>query len=313
MELFDAQSAMAFVLSQNTHIESGVYAKKYPDIQYPGLIPVDTSAHPFAKTVTYYSSDKFGASKWINGNSDDVPIAGTTREKHETAVHTAGIGYAWGWEEVGQAQRLGINLQADDAMAARRAYEEMVDRIALLGDTEKNFEGLLDNSEVTSVAAGNGNWDSASPDAIIDDINDALGYVHDNTNTTSLADTLLLPWSKYRRLAKRLTDSSTNTLEYITKYNIYTQLTGQPLMIRGLRGLDTIGTDYDVSPPDEGAATRMVAYKRDPEVLKLHIPMPLRFLGVHQDGPLRWVVPGVFRLGGLDIRQPKGVIYVDGV
>lgn len=300
------QSAMAFVLSQNTHIEAGVYAKRYPDIQYPALIPVDTSAHPFAKTVTYFSSDKFGDAKWINGNADDVPIAGTTREKFETQIHTAGIGYAWGWEEVGAAQRLGVNLQADDAMAARRAYEEMVDSVALVGDAEKGFLGGLFNATgVTAAAATYGAWATASSDNILADINQALTSVFTGTNTTSVADTLVLPWSKYLIIStKRLTDTDQTVLSFIQKNNVYTALTGLPLTIRGSRLLDTAGAS---------STTRMVAYLRDPEVLKLHIPMPLRFLPVYQDGPLRWVVPGVFRLGGLDVRQPKGVIYSDGI
>jgi len=41
--------------------------------------------------------------------------------------------------------------------------------------------------------------------------------------------------------------------------------------------------------------------------------MPHRFLPVFQGGPLHWVVPGVFRLGGLDIRRPKEVRYIDGI
>lgn len=308
-QLFDAQSAMAFVLSQNTHIEAGVYATKYPDIQYQGLIPVDTTAHPFAKTVTYFSSDKFGAANWINGNSDDIPMAGTNRAKHETSVHTAGIGYGWGWEEVGQAQRLGINLQSDDAMAARRAYEEMVDRIALSGDESKGFTGGLFNSPaVTAVTADYGGWDSANPDNIIADVNYALTNVTTDTNTTMIADTLVLPWRKMQLLgSKRLTDTGDTILSFIMKNNVYTLTTGQPLLIRGVRLLD--GINDETSPPSD----RMIAYRRSPEVLKLHIPMPLRFMGVYQDGPLHWVVPGVFRLGGLDIRQPKAISYVDGI
>ena len=64
MKLFDAQAALGFVTSQTSHIEREVNATVYPDIQYPFLIPVDTSAHPFAKSVTYYSSDKFGRAAW---------------------------------------------------------------------------------------------------------------------------------------------------------------------------------------------------------------------------------------------------------
>lgn len=40
----DAQQALGFVVSQTSYIEQQVVAIQYPDIQYPELIPVDTSA-----------------------------------------------------------------------------------------------------------------------------------------------------------------------------------------------------------------------------------------------------------------------------
>lgn len=307
MKIFDAQAALGFVVSQTAHIEPSVYATRYADIQYPGLVPVDTSAHPMAKTVTYYSSDKFGKAEWINGNADDVPIAGTERSKHDTAVYSAGIGYAYGWEEIQHAQMLGINLSADDAMAARRAYEEMVDRVALNGDTDKGFEGIFEYTGVPITSPATGNWTtSTTADNILKDINDALAYVHVTaTNTVAMADTLLLPWSKFHLIStKRVGDTLSTVLSFLQQHNIYTANTGQALTIRGIRGLDTKG----------GSGTpRMIAYRRSPEVLKLHIPMPHRFLPVYQAGPLRFEVPGVFRLGGLDVRLPKEVVYVDGI
>ena len=75
---------MGFVTSQTAHVEQQVNEVVYPDIQYPQLIPVDTSAHPFAQTVEYYSSDKTGKAEWINGNADDVPLANGERTKHQT-------------------------------------------------------------------------------------------------------------------------------------------------------------------------------------------------------------------------------------
>lgn len=307
MKVLDAQAALGFVISQTSHIEREVNQTSYPEIQYPGLIPVDTTAHPFAKSVTYFSSDKAGVAGWINGNADDVPNASTNMEKHETAVHMAGIGYAYGWEEIQHAQMLGMNLTSDYAMAARRAYEEMVDRISLEGDTTKNFEGLFNNSNVPQAAATNGDWSASgtTEDQILQDVNDALQNVHTNTVTTAMADTLLLPWKSFNLLATtRLGDTQSTVLEFLQRHNIYTANTGQPLLIRGMRKLDTAGIS---------GGKRMIAYRRNPQVLKLHIPMPHRFLPVFQSGPLRFEVPGVFRLGGLDIRRPKEVVYTDGL
>jgi hypothetical protein len=81
-------------------------------------------------------------------------------------------------------------------------------------------------------------------------------------------------------------------------------MTGKPLSIFGVRGLETAGA---------GSTQRMIAYRKDPGVLKLHIPMPHQFMPVFQKGPLRWEVPGVFRLGGLDIRRPAEVKYRDNI
>lgn len=303
----DAQAALAFVVSQTSHIETQVNETIYPDIQYPSLIPVDTSAHPFAKSVTYYSSDKFGAAGWINGNSGDIPLVGVERAKHETQVHMAGVGYGYGWEEIEQAAMLGMPLSAELAMASRRAYEEFVDNVALNGDATKGFEGLIANSAVTADSALTGDWDggTTTEDQILADINEVLMDTHSGTNYTSIADTLLLPYEEYALLANtRLGDTTITILQFILQHNVYTATTGQPLTIRAIRGLSTAGA---------GGTKRMVAYRRSPQVLKLHIPMPHRFLPAYNKTPLYVEVPGVFRLGGLDIRRPKEVRYKDGI
>lgn len=305
MRTFDAQAAMGFVISQTAHVEAAVYQMRYADIQYPNLIPVDTSAHPFAKTVTFFSADKAGVADWINGNADDIPKADTEYSQYESSVFTAGIGYGYGWEEINQAQMLGIGLTTDKANAARRAAEEMVDRVALEGDTTKGFEGLFDHSAVTATGATTGDWSTATADEILGDVNDGLTNVQSATNNVVMADTLILPYSKFNLVAsKRLGDTAMTVLEFLRANNVYTAVTGAPLMIRAARKLDTAGVS---------ATARMIAYRRSPEVLKLHMPMPHRFLPVWQSGPLRWDVPGVMRLGGLDIRLPSEISYIDGI
>lgn len=84
-KLLDAQAALGFVVSQTTYIERQVNEIVYPDIQYPQLIPVDTSAPEWIKTVTFYSADKVGKADWVNGNADDLPLASTERSKFESS------------------------------------------------------------------------------------------------------------------------------------------------------------------------------------------------------------------------------------
>lgn len=303
----DAQAALGFVLAQTSYIERQVNEIVYPDIQYPMLVPVDTSAPEWVKSVTYFSQDKFGAAQWLNGNSDDIPRAGTQRTKFETEVHMAGIGYGYGLEEINQSSMLGINLAAEDAMAARRAYEEFVERIALTGDTAKGMTGLINSATVTATANASAKlWSVATPAEILNDVNQALIGQFTGTLFTSMADTVLMPYSRYLSISSRMvgTDSSESILNWLLRNNAYTAQTGRPLMIRAIRGLDTAGGS---------SSARMVTYRRDPTVVKLHIPMPHRFLPAFQASPTRVEVAGIFRLGGVDWRRPKEAAYTDGI
>ena len=276
MDFLDMQANLGFVISQTSHIEPGIYRHAYPDIDYAALIPVDTAAPEWAKSVTYFSQDHRGKAEWISGNATDIPVVGQDRTKFETSVFTAGIGYDFGLEEVGQARMLGVPLEAENARSARRVSEEHIYDVATIGDTEKNFEGLFDFSTVPAVTVVGGPWATGpkDPDLILKDVNDLLSGLHTATNTVRLADTLLIPMTQFNQIAtQRITGINVTVLEFLMRANVYTAQTGLPLLLRGLRGLNN---------PTGGspAAARMIAYRRSPEVLKLHIPMPHRFLPV---------------------------------
>jgi len=307
------QRAMAFLVQQGTLIEQTVYSTVYQEIQYPNLIPVDTSAPEWIQSVTYFSMDAVGQAQWFSGGASDVPHAEVSREKFQTSVSMAALGYGYTLEELGTAQLLGMNLGADKALAARRIAEELIDRVAFAGDTSKNFSGLVNNTAVTATTAPADGTASATtfasktPDQVLRDINNQVSGIYTGTLGAEIVDTLLLPYSILLDLATRRIDSlnQTTILEWVERNNIYTRTTGQPLTIRGLFGyLDTAGA---------GSSKRMIAYRRSPEVLKMHIPMPYRFLAPWQNGPLSFEVPGIMRLGGVDVRRPKAVRYLDGI
>jgi hypothetical protein len=307
------QRSMNFLISQQSIIEPTVYQMRYQEIQYPTLVPVDTSAPEWINSVTYFSMDGVGQAQWFSGKAHDMPNVDLSREKFETGVHMAGIGYGYDLEELGKAQLLGMNLTSDKASLARRVSEEKIDQVAFGGDATKGFTGLVNATTPTATTApadGTGSattFVSKTPDQVLRDINGQLTGIFTGTLGGEIADTLLLPYSVLLDLSTRRIDAvnQTTILEWVERNNIYTRTTGQPLTIRGLFGyLDTAGA---------GATKRMVAYRRSPDVLKMHVPMPFRFFPAWQTGPMRFDVPGVFRLGGVDIKRPKAVRYLDGI
>jgi hypothetical protein len=302
------QAALAFVVTQAAYIQTRVNEIVYPEIIYPSVIPVDTSAPPFTQTILTYISDKYGKADWINGNADDIPMAGSELNMIKSLVYTAGIGYGFGWEEVNYAMMMGHNIQAQDAAAARRAYEEMVEKICFQGDASKGMDGINNYPGVGIIAPpSGGNWTQATAaSAIMQDLNALITGIAVGTNYTAYADTILLPPAKLALLAGIIIpDSGGQTfMSWFMKNNAYTLLSGVTPVMKPVRSLATAGA---------AGATRAVAYRRSPDVLSVSIPMPHRFLPVYQDGPLHWVVPGVFRLGGLQVPRPAEIKYMDGI
>jgi hypothetical protein len=310
----DAQQvAFNYVVNQTTAIESQVVRIQYPDVQYPDLVPVDTATgNEWVKSITYFSADMMGRADWFHHTALDVPLAELSREKFERGIEMAAIGYRYTLEEVASAMNTpGLNLTADKAAACRRAYEEFVDNLALRGSVPKAMQGLINSSLVTATTApadGTGSattFASKTNDQVIRDLNSAMMGIAQGTNWLYYADTILLPPAVLVGMAGRMIPYSSMTLlDWIKQYNVLTVQTGRPITLAGVRGLETAGL---------GGISRMVAYRRDPQVLKMWIPMPHRFLPVWQRGPLVLDVPGIFRLGGVEIRMPAAIRYLDGV
>lgn len=315
----DAQQAqLSFVVNQAYSINTQVYETRFPDLDFGRLVYVDSSAPEWTPGIITFMSSTVGRAEWYSGAAKDVPRADITMDKSEVRVHMAAVGYGYNSEEVGQAQLLGMNLGNAKALAARRAYTEFMWNIALTGDTTKGLLGLANQTGVVSAAvAANGTgtpntqWFDAggqltkTPAQIVADINNGLTGVFTGSLTVEMADTVLLPYSTIALLGSTPM-SSTNSetiLSFILRTNIYTQMTGQPLTIRGVLGLDTAGS---------GGTRLMVIYRNAQDVVKLHLPMAHRFLPVYQDGPMNYQIPGVFRTGGVEALRTGAFRYLYG-
>jgi hypothetical protein len=310
------QKAFAFLINQAQRIERTVYAVRYSDIQYPQLVPVDTTGPDWLTGVTYFSSDMVGRAQWFHGRGDDVPHAEITREKFETTIAMASIGYDYDLQELGQAQMMGTDLRPEKGSAARRAAEEFIDRVAMFGDLTKGYYGLINQPAVPAgsvPANGNSNggtnstlWQFKTADQILADVNSILTAQFTATYGAEMSDTLLLPYERLLTISTmRIDQYNTQTvLDWIGENNIYTRQTGNPLLVRGVWGLTTAGA---------GGTARVVGYRRSPDVVNLYMPMPYQFLPPWQQGPMKFEVPGIFRISGVEARRPLAMRYGDGV
>lgn len=307
----DAQLALGFVVPQMFNIETEVYQTKYPSFDYASYLPVITEGNPWARGTVFYSGDMAGAAKYLSGKGFDMPYATTARTQLLTRHHLAGIGYEVTLEEINVAAMEGRNIDAEDAMGARKIAEQFIFFDAMVGrvpgDTlsEKGKTGLLNDPNV-SIAPASGTFATSSPDQVLAMVNSLIEGVHTGSQETEIADTLLLPFSQFSLMSRTRTGSAgdKSIMTFLRENNSYTAETGQPLNIRTQRLLVGAGGS---------GSNRMVAYKNDRTILRYHLPMPFQFLEPYKKNSMTIANDGIFRVGGTEIRLPKSVAYMDGV
>ena len=169
----------------------------------------------------------------------------------------------------------------------------------------------MNNGEVQRAdAAGTGTgifWVNKTVDQILDDVNFALGGIRDNSEEVEWADTVRVPPQAFRYISTRRMgqgDGFMTVLEYIRKNNIYTAETGQPLDIQPLREARNASAD---------GGGRLVAYRKDPEVVRFHLPMPRRVLAARQKSIMGFETGIIARTGGTEIRLPGAFFYLDEI
>lgn len=309
----DAQAALPFVLAQGRNIETRVYQRRYPSFNYAAHVPVVTEGQPWAIGTTFFTVDTAGEAKFLSGAGTDMPFNQATRDQASHDFAMIGSGWEWNLEEINQAALYGVNLNDTKAMSAADKVERLLNSIAMVGSTEKNWQGFLNNSAVSradAAATGTGSstfWSAKTVDQILDDVNGLLSGIRTNTEEVEWADTLRLPPNAFRLAAtKRLGagDGFITVLEYLRRNNIYTAETGQPLDIMPIREARNASQD---------GGGRAVAYRKDPEVLRFHLPMPRRVLAPRQKSIMGFETGIIARTGGTEIRLPGAVAYLDEI
>lgn len=305
----DAQAAFPFVIAQGRNIETRIYQKRYPTYNYAQVIPVVTEGNAWAIGTTFFTVDSAGEAKFLSGAGTDMPFNSATKDQASHDFAMIGSGWEWNLEEINQASLYGIDLNATKAMSASDKVERLLNSVAFTGSTEKNWTGFANSADVprADVATPGTFWPAKSVDQILTDVNEVIGRVRTQTSEVEWADSLALPPEAFRTAAtKRLGagDGMITVLEYIRKNNIYTAETGQPLNIYPVRELATASQD---------GGGRMVAYRRDEEVVRFHLPMPRRVLQPRQKSIMGFETGLIARTGGTEWRLPKAAAYADEV
>ncbi len=292
----------AFFNRELEHVIARLFEVDYPELLARSLIPVNGEAGPGAEVITYRQIDKVGMATLVADYADNIPRVDVLGTEFTSPVRGIASSFGYSIQEIRAAVQAGRSLRDMKARAAREADEQKLDSIASFGDANSNLSGFLNNTNVptgTATNPGSGtDWDSKTPAEIIVDMQQIVASVRTATNSIESPDTLLLPDSSFVHIAQ-------------------TQMPGIPetilsFFLRTSPYINNIQPWYRLETAGAADSKRMVAYRRDPDKLELHIPQDYEVFAPEQDG-LEFVSATHMRVGGVTIYKPMSMRYVDGI
>lgn len=324
MQTFDAkaQAALSFLFSELTYVEQEVLRQPYPEIKYPRILPVDTSAPEYADSIAFKTLDFQGEPQLLGARASDVPLVEVASSKGSVTVHTYSQGYDYSVIEVGKAMELArndrtsaINFLAEKANAARQVTEQFLDKAFIVGDerTADVKTGLINDASVPTATTGDflpGGTDKTidailagtDPEVVANELlqlfNQAVEEVRVvQTNTIYRPTHILLPPLQLGKMRTYRIPNTSDTL--ITYLERVINITFEELI--QLKGIGA------------GATDRMMVFTRDEKFSKAHMPMSFNLQAPATKDNVQFVSAGLVRIAGTELRIPKQHLYVDGV
>lgn len=310
--------AADIAFSIHTSVDSSFYDVMYPDHEWYGILSEDQVMEDInagATSYSYITRDKHGTAAFIgNGPNNDIPMVGQSAGAVQVPIGYSATGAEITNEDARQYQfGFNGNLAQDLGEAMRKACDNLVETSVIFGFEPLNFHPWINYPGITAVTAqaganGQTEWADKTPEEIVRDINNALTYVWKNSRTLFKPHHIFLPLEQYSLIGITPmviggTGLAVTVLEFLTKNNIMTRLTGKELVITPSRYLSEAGA---------GDTARMIIMDRNRDYQCMPFPMPY-LLSQPVPVPLaaQWYAEQKF--GSFHVRQQGSMYYVDGI
>jgi len=305
LTVLDAASG-AFFKRELEHIKSQSYDVKYADLTYDKVFPVSTEVNPGATHITYQTYDHVGMAKVINGYGGDLPRVDIHGKETTIPVRTLADAFGYSIDEINSSRMVGKQLDRRRATAARRALEELMNKITWLGDSASGLLGVFTTPNIPSGNApdpGSGTeWENKTGPQIRDDINLIFRTIFETTKMVEKADTLCLPPKQYAIVMESplSDDNNTTVAQYIVRNSPWLTSLDRIVPVPELEGAGTGGVDV------------ALALTQRPDKVQVEIPQDV-FFHEPEKRNLEYITPVTARFGGLNVYYPLSMYILEGI
>lgn len=314
--LDDSQSV--FFERQLEVIASKTYDHKFPELKaMNGLLPISTEGGPNLDTYTFRSMTESGIAELCTSYADNAPRVDVSGEEETVKVRTLVDAFGYNVMDIRFAAQQGIPLTDKKGVAARRAIETKMSRLAWVAKRDnpkdQGLTGVFYHPNVISYEAaetvtGNGitAWASKTSEQIIADINTLCNVSSELTNGIEEPDTFLCHKTNFTLISTKRVDAESDLtiLDWVKKVN--------PQITRWDWLAECKGLEYQPSTGAKYTTNVAIAFKNDINKLQLHIPSPFEQLPPEARN-FEVVVNCMARFASMEIFYPMSVAIAEKV
>ncbi|WLW59831.1 DUF2184 domain-containing protein [Achromobacter aegrifaciens] len=314
MITFDRQtidSAGAFLIGELERLDQTLHAplasvtwSRDIDLREDVSIADETSSFTNSSFAAAGGPSPTGKS-WIGKDANSIQGLALDIGKTASPLTLWGMELGWTIPELESAQKLGRPVDQQKYAGMQLKHNMDIDEQVYIGDSTLGLYGLVNSPKVTnSTNAQTGNWATATPQQMLDDVNELINSTWAASGYAICPSKLLLPPIQYSKLVGTLVSSAGNisVLEFLRQNSLANSVNGRPLDIQPLKWLYQRGASN---------ANRMMVYTQDQQRVRFPlVPLqrtPLEYRSIYQ------MTTYFGRLGAVEFVYPETLGYRDGI
>lgn len=252
-------------------------------VTYQLDVPVEVGSG-FVDYIEYYTIDWAGITSeyrnYIGNSTNYIPRVNAGMSQERMPVFTYGVAYDLRFVDLEKMKKLKLQesiqkIYLDVVMAGwdmfcqHMAYVGLVNGVGVgLFNSTKVHTATIDNSAATGPG-----FTGLSDSDVVAFFNGIIEYYLTNShmNLNILPDTFLVPVFVSKDLSQRYSELYVETLRsFLMKHNLATDESNGQIKSINIQGRPELN---DLGAAGKG---RIVAYRKDPSFLKLHVPYPIQ-------------------------------------
>lgn len=316
-QLFDANSvkfnddtqALGFITNNLMAIQSEVLETLFTAYRLPDFMPIKSDVPIGADSYAYRVLNKYGEGDFIENYGNDAKEAQVSAGLIAAQIFPGGIKAKWSYQDLQSAMFSGVSLDSETIEAATFGAIKHIEKVGIIGSTKKNLKGLINQTAVTATTASATFASSTDGQSIVTTINNAINQIISQTNevfgrTIRTGLTIYLPVTQFNIVNTLFygVNKDKSVAEWLSVRNAWTAYTGAPIEFKSvieLKGAGASSTD------------RMLIGFNDRQVMEIATIDP-RVLQIQNEG-FYYSAPIFYKVSGLNVKHPGGMLYVDGI